>query len=552
MQAAQSLQTSQPQSAARIDWGNPLTRGLGFAWTASHPHRDLTRGFSASPTLNRAVGRYGRSARGSVSNLATFTTPGAPSSSSYTVLAFVIDDGTRSTYRSPFDSDDTVTKRFFQLRFTDTNQPQFIAFAGGSQVVTGSAKSAGPHVLVARAISQATLSVWCDGLQDATASYAVNYDQLSIANQFTIGCGSGGGTPFDGQTLLCAYWARPLSDAEIAAVSANPWQIFAPAQNHALSWPLYVASGGTTINAGPGAASANGPAALLNASLISGPAAASATGAGALLNAALVAGPGNASATGANALLNVSLIAGPGAASATGVTASIATSGSTTVSAAPAEAAAAGVAARLNASLIASPGNATADAPQAALAVAIPASPASAQATGVVALISTNGPVTVYANPGNAVADGASALILGASLGGGGPSWNGGHVARNVRKVTLSPQKVKTKRELVEFVQKAAKREAAAVAPMAVQAPQPAPPMPEIDAFDAVAAAIGELEMTRQAQLRRDLEMAYRHAFDRELARRIAKLQEDDDMEVLHLYHEHRKQVLAQLAELLH
>ena len=378
---------SQPQSAPQVSNG----RAPSFIWTPTGGvDREIISGKPASFVDNDArlivTGQHGLAVRGGVTSVIRWPSTTFAASTSYTVMAMVIDDTGRGVIRNPFDADDANIARVFQFRLTASNAVQLITFdtAGTPYFATGTtATPATEKSVIFGRISNNELSVWLNGKQDATGSASGTPRTIQTSGaQLSIGSNVSNTQPFGGQIYLCAHWPFALSDAEIASISANPWQLFAP-EPRRLFVPAAVGGGATTITCTVGAASAVGVSGFVNTALQANVGAAAAAGVTASVNRTLQTSVAASSATGVTSLVSRTLQASVGAAAATGVTAQLAT----TVSAGPGNASAAGVNAVINTA-----GNTT-----------IACSVGAASAVGVAALANTTLQTAVGAASGQGV-----------------------------------------------------------------------------------------------------------------------------------------------------
>ena len=103
------------------------------------------------------------------------------------------------------------------------------------------------------------LSFWQDGVLQETKTQSGN--DWAGCDRFFVG-GVGWIATADADVYLAGLWSRALSDAEIAQISANPWQLFEPRR----IWVPVSAGGGaaadlaTTGNSGTFSGTANSPA----------------------------------------------------------------------------------------------------------------------------------------------------------------------------------------------------------------------------------------------------------------------------------------------------
>lgn len=168
-----------------------------------------------------------------------------------------------------------------------------------------------------------TANVYYDGRNVASSAYTPPTYVYDAANHRALIAGSTGlGAGSNTTCYLGAVWRRVLSSSEIAKISANPWQLFAPRR----IWvPVSAGSAASyTLTAGAGSYSLTGQAALLKASrkVVAGAGSYSLTGnaAGIYRGLRLVAGAGTYSWSGqaANVRAQRKLVAAAGTYALTG------------------------------------------------------------------------------------------------------------------------------------------------------------------------------------------------------------------------------------------
>ncbi len=115
-------------------------------------------------------------------------------------------------------------------------------YSGTASCDAASVLGYGPHVIAARYIRNDRLDAIVDGAVVATAAagnYAAN---LAATSTPSIRIASS----YDGMNLTVggvALFLDALSDAEMASISANPWQLYAPERR---LWAVTAAGGGVT------------------------------------------------------------------------------------------------------------------------------------------------------------------------------------------------------------------------------------------------------------------------------------------------------------------
>lgn len=227
--------TRQPQQ--QVPLGGSLAAGLTFLWSATSAIQEIVGRKPATTvygTWAPSTSPVGIAYRSGTPNL-QFAPPAAATSTDYTAFAYVNDDTGNGATRNPFDADDSGTARVFQLRFQSNDGIEFITFdtSGNPYFATSGALTWAPRVgmLVGRIVSN-SMSVWWQGRQLATGSASGTAKTLSAALALNVGTNrSFAGAAFQsfpGQIMLAGHYNRGLSDAEIIALSQNPWLLFTP------------------------------------------------------------------------------------------------------------------------------------------------------------------------------------------------------------------------------------------------------------------------------------------------------------------------------------
>lgn len=229
--------TRQPQISARINQANPLTRGLAFVQLGAS---STTLGKWPSGILDDNVFRkacpsgVGFGTASSADPIRTIDA--APTSGSvFSIFVVASTDPSAASIQTIIDNDRGDiggNARCFQFRLS-SNTLDLIRFNS-----TGS-----PFFATSTAIANETwltgvrAGAVCDGATFSAFANGTKIAGTTITGTPSTGDGTawrmgnyrgGGGTPWRGSLPLVAIWDRALSDAEMAAISANPWQIFAP------------------------------------------------------------------------------------------------------------------------------------------------------------------------------------------------------------------------------------------------------------------------------------------------------------------------------------
>lgn len=227
--------TQQPTQAPQIDWSNPITQGLAFAYV----HGAAAMGFCvggqnvanyvAASLVATPVGTGARSA--SLTSRAYTIPQHGLTSTNYSLFAVGTATSTTST-QSAIDADNS-SPRYFQFRI-NAAKLEFIPF---STSVTVTGQPAFPIAMTAAELargftmgataSPTRIAAFQNG-QIATAT-PTNLIAPTQSLPLSIGARSGGSGTLGWNTgglSMVAGWSRTLSDAEMLSLAANPWQIF--------------------------------------------------------------------------------------------------------------------------------------------------------------------------------------------------------------------------------------------------------------------------------------------------------------------------------------
>lgn len=111
-------------------------------------------------------------------------------------------------------------------------------YLGGYRTIGGSTTLANGDLFTAvlRHRHNTSQELWLNGIKDASTGA---WTGSTVGNQY-FGQYSSGGMNYG---ILGLVWNRALSDDEIVALSANPWQVFTPRR----AWVPVSAGGGTTV-----------------------------------------------------------------------------------------------------------------------------------------------------------------------------------------------------------------------------------------------------------------------------------------------------------------
>jgi hypothetical protein len=228
--------TRQQQGPTRIDWNNPITRGL-LSCIDGNSNRNIVN--SAGPTANtttRDIGAAGVGIRFGASTYETFALNRSAITNQVTQFALL--DYTVITGANSFIFGDVEASGagFNAGLYTNTSNFFFFLKTSGSSSSITSATSANtggplavyPSFRLCGRYDGANLGIYVNGKSDATpvgktgnvdaSAFSLNVNRWNNAN------------PCAGLLQLGLVWARALSGAEITSISDNPWQIFAPSR----------------------------------------------------------------------------------------------------------------------------------------------------------------------------------------------------------------------------------------------------------------------------------------------------------------------------------
>lgn len=255
---ARRVRTSQPQQNVQIDWSNPITAGLVFAYTMGNeaqgwgedgqngiPYVKASDGTPFGRRINTLSGTGGQLLSTSSSYLFNSPTQTSIKSGAYSLFAF--GTGPASGMQSALDDDDGTTRRF-QFRL-NAGKVELIPFysGGNGDVIAPAALSAydlASGFAMGATVNGTAAAVYQKGAKTAaTLGGAAQTPNASI----TVGARkTGSQTWTSGGLMLVAMWNRPLTDAEHASLADNPWQLF-KAQPVRRLWLAWSASAGVNL-----------------------------------------------------------------------------------------------------------------------------------------------------------------------------------------------------------------------------------------------------------------------------------------------------------------
>lgn len=218
-----------------VDWSNPLSKGLWFlaGMTGGTPFDCVTgKKMSKTGAPVTTLGKHGRAlnATGSSDNFFLTGMPPIPVDSGLTIAILSEVDAQNATRKRPIRLAAGATT-VASIDYSDGSVQDYIF---GVQKVgsfftnqhgTVAPYPLGPKLLalVQEPVANATLGYENAVLQTGTGSTVAGnliapIDAIYLAN-------SGSGFPLNGKLYFAAVWSRALSQKELVALTANPWQL---------------------------------------------------------------------------------------------------------------------------------------------------------------------------------------------------------------------------------------------------------------------------------------------------------------------------------------
>lgn len=237
--------TSQPQSPVGIDWGNPITKGLVFAWEASLG-KDMVSGVlhNRGATVQKSVGRngvqLGISGASGASNFGSSPTFSNGATETTAMLDIYFASGSPS--EKPFGQWDGNNHWLIEL---DAGNLIWVAAQDSGAArrrwdATGFITAPGWYRIILVWRGGASAAAFVNGVDVSASLFVVNNTAMEIDSTsqiLSIGQ-TGPMTDIIGGFISGAkFWRRGLSDAEIKSLSANPWQLFKPSAK-----PIFVSA----------------------------------------------------------------------------------------------------------------------------------------------------------------------------------------------------------------------------------------------------------------------------------------------------------------------
>lgn len=219
-----------------VDWSNPLSKGLWFlaGMSGGMPFNCVSgKPMSKTGSPVTTIGKHGRAlnATGSADNFVLTGMPPIPVDSGLTIAILSEVDAQNITRKRPI----RLAAGASSVASIDYADGGFQDYVFGVQKVGASFTNQhgtvipyplGPRLLalVQEPAAPATLGYENAVLQTGAATQVAGnlvapIDSIYLAN-------SGSGFPLNGKLYFAAVWTRALTQKELVALTANPWQVF--------------------------------------------------------------------------------------------------------------------------------------------------------------------------------------------------------------------------------------------------------------------------------------------------------------------------------------
>jgi len=268
------VRTSQPQQAPQIDWSNPITAGLVFAYTMGNeamgwgedgrsvvPYQTST-GTVVGVPVNTNTGTAVRTLSGGSVAYSVALNQLTAKAGSYSLFAFAT--GSAAGAQSLLDDDDGVARRF-QLRM-NANKAEYIPFYSGGNGSVAAATAVNAYDIangfaVGTSANGGSYAVYQKGIK---ASATLGGAALAPNQSISVGARKTNVQQYtNGGIQIVAMWNRPLTDAEHQSLADNPWQLFkGPARR---TWMPRAPLGAYVLQAAAAVFGLTGAAALITA-----------------------------------------------------------------------------------------------------------------------------------------------------------------------------------------------------------------------------------------------------------------------------------------------
>lgn len=241
------IRTEQPLDAGvGIDWGNPTSRSLAFAWDAASKSMELTAGLSAGlDQTSSAVNKNGLAAQCSSGqkniewNKQFITTSDGTGDGDFTMLVVAdpaatgagsaehVFDQKNDAAGAPYAQAGLLAHSGARGAYTSGAFSFFTYRSTDSEVSAAGACDGLEHVWIG--VRRAgTLYLYKDGVLLASGAGFNGSLNISQASRYTAVGSAGNATAgaYRNKASMARAWNRALSAAEVVSLSANPWQLF--------------------------------------------------------------------------------------------------------------------------------------------------------------------------------------------------------------------------------------------------------------------------------------------------------------------------------------
>ena len=225
-----------------IDWGNPITRGLCFAWSGANPKFEAVSGIQPNTdNTTKVATEKGIASKSSLSQVNTewakqfVTTSDGAGTGDFTFVAFANPSAGAGVQHILAQKNDAGGSPFAQTALCANSTASGVSSAGEFALLTFNSTASGVSAVgavdgkwhlwvgVRRGTSH---EIYKDGILLASASATAK--NISQASRYTAIGSRGNGTTesFDKNVAMAAGFNRALLPNEIS--NLNPWKIFAP------------------------------------------------------------------------------------------------------------------------------------------------------------------------------------------------------------------------------------------------------------------------------------------------------------------------------------
>ena len=229
--------TQQPQSAATVNWGNPFSLGLEVLQSGRTYYRSAkTQTLSivaGSPVIGASSQGSGPQFSSGAQRLELDSVGVLTNSQGFTIevlCVFTAAPSLAGFFCAPSDGANGSGRGLIAFAGGNSRNIYFWGNAGDlSAGVDWRVDGSPQHVFVTSAAgSGSAMTFYRDGLVIATGTTPTIATRSAVGNWALGDTGQGWNSVPTGTIVKSAFYRRALSAAEIASLSVNPWQIFAP------------------------------------------------------------------------------------------------------------------------------------------------------------------------------------------------------------------------------------------------------------------------------------------------------------------------------------